>query len=143
MDESIIGKIERVLVCIGELNIRFDNLDKKFDSIEKELAGVRSESSKHLESIIRLEVVTDTLLQGSQRDIARLEERLKEREEYFTERLKAHESHFDERLKEREIYFDERVDKKLLALKLALFMALSAVAISIAQIAFDVIKWLR
>lgn len=124
---EIIDKIDQVLIKLSGLDARFDSVEKKVDVIEDEIRCLRHEASKNSERIIRLEESYKNLSKDVDRADIRLEADLKRVEK----------SHSDEIILIKSS-IDERVDKKLLALKLAIYTSLAAAAFSIAQFAFAI-----
>ena len=129
---ELIEKIDQVLIKLGGLDARFDSLEKKVDVIEDEIRCLRHEASKNAERIIRLEESYKNLSKDVDRANVRLESDLKRVEKAHTEDLQILRSSID-----------ERVDKKLLALKLAIYTSLAAAAFSILQFAFGIWRALK
>lgn len=118
---EVIDKLNEVLVLIGGLDARFDGIEKKVDTIEDEIKCIRQDASKNSERIIRLEESHKNL----SKDVDRVE------------------AARSAEIAAVKISLDERVDKKLLALKLAIYTSLTAVAFSVIQFAFGVWRAFR
>jgi peptidoglycan hydrolase CwlO-like protein len=118
MGDTVSKKLDAVLVEVGKLSTNISNLDKKFDSLESEFRTFKKEYGQSVERIVRLEVADET----TGKALNKIEVRFSEQLDVF-QKLN-----------------DERVEKKLLALKLAIFTSIAAVVFSLVQFAFNIFK---
>jgi predicted nuclease with TOPRIM domain len=127
MKETILQKLDKLVVGQSELKVRFDNFEAKFDSVEKEMQRFRGDSTRNTERIIRLEETDKNLHKEYERTETRVQSALDRIENRFSEKMEAIQQ-----------TANERVDKKLANLKLALFSSLAAVALTVARLAMDI-----
>ncbi len=123
---EVIDKINQVLVKLGGLDARFDSVEKKVDVIEDEIRCLRMDASKNAERIIRLEESYKNLSKDIDRSNGRSEIELKRIEKKGSDDIKALQENLN-----------DKMDKKLLALKLAIYTALASAAFSIMQFALS------
>lgn len=129
---EIVDKIDQVLIGLSGLNARFDGIEKKVDAIEDELRCIRIDASKNSERVVRLEESHKNLSREVERTDSRLESNLKRVEKNNSEDIQAI-----------MCSIDEKIDKKLLALKLAIYTSITAAVFSISQFAFGLWKALK
>ncbi len=129
---EIIDKIDQVLIGLSNLNARFDGIEKKVDVIEDEIRCLRHEASKNSERIIRLEESYKNLNKEVDRSNTKVDTETKRVEISCSDKIHSLQANIN-----------QRMDKKLLALKLAIYTSIAAAAFSISQFAFNIWRSLK
>ncbi len=129
---EIIEKIDQALLKLEGLNTKFDNVEKKVDAIEDEIRCLRQDASKNTERVIRLEEAHKNLTREVDRAASRQEAELKR-----VERAGSNECTVLQK------NMNDKIDKKLLALKLAIYTAVVGAGFSITQFAFGIWRSLK
>ena len=129
MEATISKKLDTVLVEVGKLNTNISNLEKKFDNIENEFRTFKKEYNYVVERVVRLEVANENAAKAFEKYESRMQIVLDKIGARFSDKLDAFQQ-----------LNEEKVEKKLLALKLAIFTSIAAVAFSLAQFAYNILK---
>lgn len=124
---EIIDKIDQALLKLEGLNTKFDSVEKKVDVIEDEIRCLRFEASKNAERIIRLEESHKNLSREVDRGSGR----------FAIELQRIEKNGYDERTALQN-NLNDKMDKKLLALKLAIYTAIASVLFSVMQFGLNI-----
>lgn len=111
-------KIDQIIATLSRLDERMYGVEKRFDTFEEEIKQLR----QNQERVIRLEEAYKNICE----EIERNDKRIATQIVTATENTRA--------------FVDERLDRKLIALKLAIFTSLAGAAVSITMLIINIIK---